>query len=139
MAAPVPEAHGANQTARRSGSAHRRAGSTTDVTDERLTFPEPDLNQPRHPEAVTEPMRGDTGRVGDTDADPRRRDLRAEIGQYVSLMKLPTTTGKLAREAADHDAPQHVVSALRGVPDDLKVKTVHDLWIVLHLEGDQRF
>jgi hypothetical protein len=74
-----------------------------------------------------------------TDAEPERRDLRAEIGAYVSLTPFPATAGKLAHAAAEADAPDPVLATLRGLPSDQSFETARDLWLALDLEATNRF
>jgi hypothetical protein len=74
-----------------------------------------------------------------SDADVRRRDLRAEIGKYVSLAGFPASPAQLIDEVAMLGAPDVVLAALRRVPPDTHLAGVHDLWTALGLEATNRF
>jgi Protein of unknown function (DUF2795) len=79
------------------------------------------------------------GATGDTDADPDRRELRAEIGKYVSLASFPTTAGELADGARSAGASEPVLNALVRLAPDTRMENARDLWIALDLESDERF
>jgi hypothetical protein len=106
----------------------------SDVTDDQRpirTDPQLDAGGPG--------AEADVSRVGDTDADPDRRELRAEIGKYVSLHPFPTTAGELADAVAAAGAPQAVTQALVSVPADSRLENTRDLWLALGLEANERF
>jgi len=88
---------------------------------------------------TTPPSILDEASASATDADPNRRDLRAEIGKYVSLTPFPATGGRLADAAANQGAPDVVLKALRGLSADASFETSRDLWIALDLEATERF
>jgi len=77
--------------------------------------------------------------AGDSDADPRRRELRAEIGKYASLAAFPTTAGELADGARAVGAAEPVLSALVRLAPDTRLENARDLWLALGLESDERF
>jgi len=81
----------------------------------------------------------DTNSVGASDADPARRDLRAEVGKYVSLAEFPTNTTALVNDAVARGAPDFVIAALRALPADQSLPAARDLWIALDLEATERF
>jgi hypothetical protein len=77
--------------------------------------------------------------VGERDADPQRRELRAEIGKYASLAKFPTTAGELTDGARTAGASATVLGALVGLAPDTRLENARDLWMALDLESDERF
>jgi len=77
--------------------------------------------------------------VGGSDADPARRDLRAELGKYVSLVDFPATAEQLIAAAESNAAPSTVIDLLRGVRPGVKFATTRDLWTELNLEATDRF
>jgi hypothetical protein len=77
--------------------------------------------------------------VGPEDADPARRERRAEIGKYVSLTPFPTTVETLIHDASANRAPDFVISALRSVRPGTALPTTRELWIELGLEATDRF
>jgi len=79
------------------------------------------------------------GPVGETDADPARRDLRAEIGKYVSLVPFPATGQQIIDVASARHAPEVVLRELRTLPTDATVHTPRDLWTALGLRETERF
>lgn len=82
---------------------------------------------------------GRDGVVGDQDTDPDRRDLRAEIGKYVSLVQFPASAGELTEAAAANGAADTVTSALRALEPKTRFENTRDLWIALDLEAPHRF
>jgi hypothetical protein len=93
-------------------------------TDPSLT---PDLNAPS------------ADAVGKDDADSARRDLRAEVGKYVSLVKFPTTAEDLIAAAEGKGAPAQVTDLLRGLRPGASFATTRDVWDALGLESTGRF
>jgi hypothetical protein len=93
-------------------------------TDPNLT---PDPNGPRADEA------------GPDDADPARRDLRAEVGKYVSLVTFPATAEELIAAAESNTAPGQVTSLLRALRPGTPFDNVRDVWAALNLESGDRF
>jgi hypothetical protein len=93
-------------------------------TDPSLT---PDLDVPTADEA------------GQTDADPARRDIRAEAGKYVSLVHFPATAETLIAAAESNGAPGQVTELLRGLRPGTTFETTRDLWLTLDLESNERF
>jgi Protein of unknown function (DUF2795) len=81
----------------------------------------------------------DPDTVGDTDADPRRRELRAEIGKYASLAGFPTTAGELTDSARTAGASQPVLDSLVRLAPDTRLENARELWTALDLESDERF
>ncbi|MBV1853680.1 DUF2795 domain-containing protein [Catellatospora tritici] len=77
--------------------------------------------------------------VGDDERDPDRRELRALIGQYVSLAGFPADGRRLAQYAADQDAPEPVLEQLGTLEPDRSFETARDLWLALDLEAETRF
>jgi len=77
--------------------------------------------------------------VGPDDADPARRDLRAEAGKYVSLVEFPTTAEDLIAAAEGKSAPAQVIDLLRGLRPGASFETTRDLWVALGLESTNRF
>jgi hypothetical protein len=82
---------------------------------------------------------GRDGIVGDHDSDPDRRDLRSEIGKYVSLASFPTTARELTDAVAATGAPDTVINTLRGIDPDTSLANTRELWLALDLESDERF
>jgi hypothetical protein len=106
---------------------------TDETDDQRPIRTDPQLD-PGGPGA-----QADVSQVGVTDADPDRRELRAEIGKYVSLHPFPTTAGELADAVAAAGAPQAVTQALVSLPADSRLENTRDLWLGLGLESNERF
>jgi hypothetical protein len=79
------------------------------------------------------------GIVGPTDSDPDRTDLRAQIGENVSLVDFPTTARDLVAMAESRDAPDDVLSELRKLDPDSAYENTAALWEALHLRSDRRF
>jgi hypothetical protein len=82
---------------------------------------------------------GHDGVVGEHDTDPDRRDLRAEIGKYVSLATFPATVQELVAAVAANGAPDEVTSALGGLEPQARFESTRDLWLALGLEAQERF
>lgn len=77
--------------------------------------------------------------VGGEETDPDRRDLRGEIGKYVSLASFPATAEELREVAARNGAPGAVTQALADIGEAGSFATARDLWIALGLEVKERF
>src|SRR5829696_2647243 len=82
---------------------------------------------------------GHDGVVGDAETDPDRRDLRSEIGKYVSLASFPATAQDLMSIAMANGAPEGVIRPLRSLDSGAVFETTRDLWYALHLETKERF
>jgi len=82
---------------------------------------------------------GRDGIVGEHDTDPDRRELRAEIGKYVSLATFPATAQDLTAAAAANGAPEAVTSALGSLAPQTNFDNARDLWLALGLEAQERF
>jgi hypothetical protein len=101
---------------------------------------DPQLNGGRPGEDTTGWNRpGHDGVVGEHDTDPDRRDLRAEIGKYVSLAAFPTTTDDLIAAVTVNGAPDEVMSALGALEPRASFSNTRDLWLALGLEAKDRF
>lgn len=74
-----------------------------------------------------------------SDADPARRDLRAEIATYVSLVHFPATAEELIAVAETNGAPARVVGRLRRLQPGRAFDTAEQLWLGLHLEAADGF
>jgi hypothetical protein len=101
---------------------------------------DPQLNAGRpSAETVGWDKPGRDGVVGEHDTDPDRRELRAEIGKYVSLATFPATAQDLSAAAAANGAPDAVTSALGSLAPQTKFDNARDLWVALGLEAPERF
>jgi len=100
---------------------------------------DPDPTQPHRDPDLTTPAERPIEATGTSDADPARRDLRADIGKYVSLAEFPATGQSLVDSATANGAPDFVVRYLRDLPTDTTFATARDLWIALDLEATERF
>jgi hypothetical protein len=77
--------------------------------------------------------------IGDEDADRARRELRADIGTYVSLAQFPTTVGELITVVSGKGAPEEVLTRLGDLPEWTPLASSRDLWVALGLEATNRF
>lgn len=77
--------------------------------------------------------------VGPDETDPDRRDLRADIGKYVSLSSFPATAEDLLEAATANQAPDPVLAELQSLDQKTSFDTTRDLWVALDLEVKQRF
>jgi hypothetical protein len=77
--------------------------------------------------------------AGSDDADPGRRDLRAEVGKYVSLATFPAAAEDLIAAAESNGAPAQVTAVLRGLRPGTIFDSAHDVWTALNLESGERF
>jgi hypothetical protein len=100
---------------------------------------ETDQPRSRNDPQLSAPEAGPARPVGPEDADPARRDLRADIGKYVSLASFPTTPEALIDDATRNGAPEFVTSALRAMRPGMSLETTRDLWIALGLNATDRF
>jgi hypothetical protein len=82
---------------------------------------------------------GHDGVIGEHDTDPDRRDLRAEIGKYVSLATFPATAQDLIAASQANGAPEQVTATLGGLQPQTKFDNARDLWVALGLEAQGRF
>ncbi|MBB5867691.1 hypothetical protein F4553_001070 [Allocatelliglobosispora scoriae] len=82
---------------------------------------------------------GRDGVIDEHETDPERRELRAEIGKYVSLATFPATSLTLIESATANRAPDEVLDELRALPEDRSFETARDLWLELGLEVAERF
>lgn len=82
---------------------------------------------------------GRDGVVGEDETDPDRRDLRAIIGQHISLAPFPSTTEDLIATAMANDAPPQVLDRLRTLIAGDTFANTQELWSALDLHIDQRF
>jgi len=92
----------------------------------------------RDPDLTTPPERTSEA-IGAADSDPDRRELRADIGKYVSLVEFPATPKSLIDSATANGAPDFVLRPLRDLATDDQYETARDLWIALGLEATERF
>src|SRR5687768_810715 len=95
--------------------------------------------EPHRDPDLTAPPERPSNATGASDSDPVRRDLRADIGKYVSLAEFPSTAQSLIDSATANGAPDFVVRSLRDLPTDDQFETARDLWIALDLEATERF
>jgi hypothetical protein len=95
--------------------------------------------EPHRDPQLTTPTERAYDATGASDSDPARRDLRADIGKYVSLADFPVTAESLIDTATANGAPDFVVRSLRDLPTDAPFETARDLWIALDLEATERF
>jgi len=70
--------------------------------------------EPRRDTELTAPPERPHDTTGASDADPVRRELRADSGKYVSLAEFPATAQSLIDSAAANGAPDFVLITLRG-------------------------
>jgi hypothetical protein len=89
--------------------------------------------------AVSAGSPGHDGDPGTSDSDPDRRELRAEIGKYVSLVSFPATAGQLCDAARQGGADDAVVKALESLPADATYPNARELWAALGLGDTGRF
>lgn len=82
---------------------------------------------------------GHDGVIGASDSDPDREDLRAQIGQYVSLVTFPADASGLAAAAEKAYAPDDVVASLRRLDPDARFSSPEELWDALGLSSGPRF
>jgi hypothetical protein len=113
--------------------------SRSDVhTDSRLNA---EHNAGRGNESVTgiwdRPGKDNVVGADETDAD--RRDLRAEIGKFVSLCPFPATAEELIETATANQASDEVLDQLNSLEPGTSFPTTRDLWITLGLEINERF
>jgi hypothetical protein len=85
-------------------------------------------DQPAHDGVVTS---------AETDVD--RRDLRSEIGTFVSTMTFPVDAQHLIAAAETRDAPDRVLERLRRLDPRTSFRTPVDLWDALDLGSGGRF
>jgi hypothetical protein len=91
------------------------------------------------PSDLTAGSAGHDGDPGSDDTDPDRRDLRAEIGKYVSLASFPATAAELCRTARQNSAGDTVMQALERLPADATYPNARELWAALGLGDTGRF
>jgi hypothetical protein len=82
---------------------------------------------------------GHDGDPGTDDTDPDRRDLRAEIGKYVSLASFPATAAQLCSTAREGGADDTVMQRLEGLPAGETYPNARELWAALGLGDSGRF
>ncbi|GAB4051740.1 DUF2795 domain-containing protein [Catellatospora paridis] len=82
---------------------------------------------------------GRDGVVGDDERDPDRRELRARIGQQVSLATFPATAEQLLEVARRGDAPDEVLDELGTLESGRTFENARELWQALGLEVEERF
>jgi hypothetical protein len=104
-----------------------------------------DVDRPLHldPHLNSDPGEGadSPGRDGVVDAedtDPDRREVRAEVGKYVSLATYPATASELAEAAAANGAGEDVVGRLRAL-GGTTFQGPQEVWPALGLESSNRF
>jgi hypothetical protein len=93
----------------------------------------------RDPELVPNPDVVNPHDEGRSDTDLSRREQRAEIGKYVSLVEFPATAEQLIAGAEANGAPDQVVKRLRGLRPGTTFDTARDVWLALDLEASERF
>jgi hypothetical protein len=74
---------------------------------------------------------------GETDAD--RREWRAKIGSFVHKDVFPAGPDALVSAAQAQNAPDDVISALEGLPEQGEYANARELWGALGLRIDERF
>src|SRR5690348_14536251 len=82
---------------------------------------------------------GHDGVVSDFDGDPDRTDLRSEVARYVSRTMFPTQARTLITAAEQADAPDAVLTSLRGLDRDARFTDAQELWDALGLGSGPRF
>jgi hypothetical protein len=101
------------------------------------------VRDPSDDDATTEPQfweaPGHDGIVGPDETDSDRTDLRSQIGQYVSLVKFPTTIRDLIAEVENRDAPDEVLTELRNLDVGMRFANTAELWQAMGLGSDRRF
>jgi hypothetical protein len=119
------------------------------MTDNRKTRPHEAAYDPALSENLDEPDESQTsgqfdnpgsdGVVTEQETDPDRRDLRAEIGKYVSLVRFPITTDELTAGVQANNAPDTVVNELRRIAPGTSLANTRELWEALGLDISERF
>jgi hypothetical protein len=109
----------------------------TDASNHDKVAIDPELNPADAGVSLSGP--GKDGIVDDAETDPDRRDLRSEIGKFVSLARFPATAGDLVAVAVANTAPDSVLEPLRGLEASAEFETTRDLWYALGLETKERF
>ncbi len=102
-------------------------------------MPSDDSQKRRHDPDLTPDPDIDAAQIGGEDADPSRRELRAEVGKYVSLVSFPATAENLISSAEANDAPGKVVQLLRTLRPGASFDNARDVWLALDLEANERF
>jgi hypothetical protein len=82
---------------------------------------------------------GRSGVATGDERDPDRRELRARIGEHVSLASFPATTEELTAVAQRSDAPDEVLERLGTLRHGQTFRNSRELWLALKLEVEQRF
>ncbi|MEV4417237.1 DUF2795 domain-containing protein [Catellatospora sp. NPDC049609] len=82
---------------------------------------------------------GRDGVVTDDERDPDRRELRARIGEHVSLATFPATTEELIEVAQRNGAPDEVMETLGTLEEGQTFPNSRELWLALGLEVAERF
>jgi hypothetical protein len=100
---------------------------------------DPGLSPGTDPSLTPDPDAPNADAVGRNDADPARRDLRAEVGKYVSLVEYPATAEDLIAVAETNGAPAQVTNLLRELRPGVSFDTTRDVWRALGLESTDRF
>src|SRR3954451_1121334 len=98
---------------------------------------DPSLSPDSDPPPLRDPADSTTSASDDT--DPLRRDVRADIGKYVSLTEFPTTAETLIGAATANGAPAQVINRLRALRPGTAFENTRELWIALGLEATDRF
>ncbi len=65
-------------------------------------------------------------------------EARRELSRHLRLSAFPTDRGGLLAEAADQNAPEPVLKALRSLPSEARFETVHEVWAALEGYADLR-
>ena len=65
-------------------------------------------------------------------------EARRELSRHLRLSVFPASRDALVEEANDQGAPEHVLFALRQLPADLELHTVHEVWTALEGHEDVR-
>jgi hypothetical protein len=100
---------------------------------------DPGISPGTDPSLTPDPDAPSAAAVGRDDADPARRDLRAEVGKYVSLVEFPATAEDLIAGAESNGAPGQVTDLLRRLRPGASFDTTRDVWLALGLESTDRF
>ncbi len=91
------------------------------------------------PQLVPDPAATEGDVVEASDSGPNRRDIRAEIGKYVSLVDFPTTGRQLVEAAQMNHAPAPVIDRLRRLGPDSRFENARAVWTELNLEATNRY
>jgi hypothetical protein len=71
-----------------------------------------------------------------TGMTPEERDERSDLGRYLRRSVFPADRDALVAEARENQAPDHMVSLLRRLPEGTTFQTVAEAWAA-HLSASE--